>query len=228
MHSAIDDLIERFDSLLDRTDSAVDNWLPETAEPPPEFHLDGAAPPATPPVVTSPAPAGGQPASASPVRQKRALAPLAGKLSRRLRQRIPAVRDLPHQTKEALLASSWFKRVDAILAQNQVVQLMQEQVSAAVESAHTKLRPAEHFYNTAVQVFQTRCERSAAGIMHPSVVLTLCVSRSYRTCEEFLQTLRGRMGLAWDERLVPLAASFFNSVRHLAQAPAGTTAPESS
>jgi hypothetical protein len=125
-------------------------------------------------------------ATAGQKRRRPSLPSLADKYARRLRQRLPKVKDMPASIRARLLSSAWFVRVDAILRQNSLVEAVQLQMRQAVQHA---LRPAEHFYNTAVEVF----------------------AQGRGTAESFLLRLRDRMGAAWDDRLQEPALSFFHS-----------------
>jgi len=125
-------------------------------------------------------------------KRPRSVLPIAQKVSKRLRQRIPLVTELPAQLKARLLQSEWFQRVDEILRENVIVQMMQLQMMA-VSALSQVVRPGEHFYNTAARVF----------IEHT------------RSCQDFLNHLRQAMGRAWDERLTRHAVAFFKSAYHL-------------
>jgi len=125
-------------------------------------------------------------------KRPRSVLPIAQKVSKRLRQRIPLVTELPAQLKARLLQSEWFQRVDEILRENVIVQMMQLQMLAASALSQV-VRPAEHFYNTAARVF----------IEHT------------KSCQDFLNHLRQAMGRACDERLTRHAVAFFKSAYHL-------------
>jgi len=73
---------------------------------------------------------------------------------------------------------SWFTYVDDVLLQNDVVRAISRGV----------MRPAEHFFTTAVEIF-----------------------RSYHSeVETFLLQLQRKLGSTWDERLITPGKSFFN------------------
>jgi len=73
---------------------------------------------------------------------------------------------------------SWFTRVDDVLLQNNVVRAISQGV----------IRPAEHFFNTAVDIFRSY----------------------YREVDIFLVHLKKKLGSTWDERLITYSKSFFN------------------
>lgn len=122
----------------------------------------------------------------------RSVIPIAEKVSKRIRQRIPLVTELPVTLKAKLMQSEWFQKVDEILRQNAVIQMMQLQMMAALSQV---VRPAEHFYNTAVESFRSNTKSS----------------------EGFVASLRGKMGSAWDERLTQPAIAFYQCASELTQ-----------
>jgi len=78
---------------------------------------------------------------------------LASKLSKRVRQRLPSLPSIRpslvlgwhEHVRDSLKPAGWFNAVDDILMQNTFIQAL-----AAI------MQPAEHYYNSCVQVFQTR------------------------------------------------------------------------
>jgi len=72
---------------------------------------------------------------------------------------------------------SWFTHVDEVLLQNTLVKAISQGV----------IRPAEHFFNTAVDVFRSY----------------------YISVDTFLVHLVRKLGSTWDERLLTPAKSFF-------------------
>jgi len=219
LNSAIDDLLHRWDRVLDVTDDAVDSWLPERG--------DGSTEAIT---ASSPQSAGSNPllSAATPAdmdadtsgssvaadtssdggsedemavaaeysrrcskKRDRSVMPLARKISKRLRERLPLLTELPQTLRDKLGNSQWFHTVDEILRENSIVQMMQLQMMAAMSQV---VRPAEHFYNTAVQTFSSHA----------------------RSCEAFVANLRITMGSAWDERLTQPAVQFFHVAQELA------------
>merc|ERR1712137_1133278 len=119
-------------------------------------------------------------------KRARSVGSVVNKVAKRVRQRIPLVRELPTQVKTKLQDSSWFSHVDSILAQNTMVQLMQKQMMAAFSRV---VRPAEHFFNTAADTFRN----------------------GFKSTDDFVTALRQRMGSAWDPRFQSYATSFFQS-----------------
>jgi len=112
--------------------------------------------------------------------------PLAQKYTKRIKQRLPLVRELPAALKSRLMESAWFSQVDGILAENAIVQMMQAQMRAVMS---TVTRPAEHFYNTSVETFRM----------------------STKSSQGFVSALKRKMGSAWDERLTSFAESFYQT-----------------
>jgi hypothetical protein len=206
-HDIVDDLIDRWETVLSVSDAAVDRYLPELPPSSPhvaaavaralvdsELALDGSAAAASASASASaptPSPAADSvedennptPIGATK-RENRSALPLAAKVSRRLRQRLPLLRELPAALRTQLLASTWFAQVDSILRENKTIRTMASVVGELVA-------PAEHFYNTAVDAFNAHAQSVA----------------------DFVLTLRYKMGAAWDERLRRFAESFFHSAR---------------
>jgi len=80
---------------------------------------------------------------------------------------------------------SWFTHVDNVLLQNSVVRAISQGV----------MRPAEHFFNTAMVLF-----------------------RSYHTeVDIFLIQLKQKLGSTWDDQLSIYSRSFFNLAVDLKQ-----------
>lgn len=150
-------------------------------------------------IVRSPSPKGETSAGATsssaagPPQEKPQWRPLASKISARLRQRVQLMLELPEHIRSKLLESAWFTRVDEILDQNDVVQLVHREVNGAVARASnlasTLTRPAVKFYDTAVQSFWTHA----------------------KSCEDFIACVKEKMGPAWDDRLRDFAVLFFHT-----------------
>ena len=85
--------------------------------------------------------------------------------------------------KESFINSNWVTIVDSILIQNVPIRLTISNLSA-------KVRPAEMFYNTATEVYI-----STSSIDH------------------YLDRLKERMGVAWDDRLTQPARVLFTTAR---------------
>lgn len=88
----------------------------------------------------------------SPTSSVHTVSDLTGKVTKRLRQRIPTLHSLTPSlvlnwsdtVRSSLTAHRWFHEVDEILLQNSFVSAL----------AHV-MQPAQHFYDTAMRIFQT-------------------------------------------------------------------------
>ena len=144
----------------------------------------------------------------------RSLVPLAHKLGSRLRQRVPTlrtVRALGDSLKTQLTESAWFVKVDEILMQNALIQAMSQTLGRVVQ-------PAEHFFNTSVQLFASLnpfSPKPAASAA--SSASSAPVGKSELKVDDFVSRLRTRMGTSWDDRLAPSAASFFATAQQVAE-----------
>lgn len=151
---------------------------------------------------------------------------LATKFGKRLKQRIPSIPHIPtvravsnyayecgDDLRLKLTESSWFTRVDEILLQNTLIKTLA-----------TFIRPAEHFYNTALQLFSARVreqaheqpllvagdEQKTSDSEHKSSPSTATPPTSPQL-DDFISTLRRSLGASWDERLVQPAGNFYQT-----------------
>jgi len=177
---AMDGMIGKWNKALDVTDQAVDRWLPDKPEDnttdithdekkgsksiPYPFSFQGSEKEAAAPPKKS-----GQ-----SKKRMHCLLPLTQKVYKRLRQR--TLPEIGTDLRAQLIDYSWFSKVDQILRQNMMVAQFAKII-----------RPAEHFYNTSLNVFR----------------------RNRASVENFLTSLRTSLGVAWDERLVQPAKAFW-------------------
>lgn len=108
----------------------------------------------------------------------RGVTDIYSKVRRRVKQRIPTFASIRMHVKEKLDRSYWFQKVDDILLQN-----------VLLRSLGDLMRPAEHFYDTAMSTFD----------------------QNRQSLSQFVNALRERLGNAWDDRLEEAACEFYES-----------------
>lgn len=118
-------------------------------------------------------------------KRRRGVNDIAVKVSRRVKQRMPSLQSIGLLLKSRFLNYSWFKRVDEILRQNVILR-----------SLGNMVRPAEHFYDTALDIFVEK----------------------KRSLDEFLWALKLKLGAAWDDRLTDVAREFYDSATEASEA----------